>query len=99
MIVRDTFMTTFRGKIDEIWILPIKSTKCRQNDFIITSRYVTVSIKLYGLTVVHIGNDEYIILCNFGCREAVSGFEVIELGGGGAFNAPPVPEAERAQSE
>ena len=24
MIVRDTFMATFRGKIDEIWVLPIK---------------------------------------------------------------------------
>lgn len=93
-------MATFRGKIDEIWVLPIKSTKCRQKDFIITSRYVTVSIKLYGPTVVYIGNDEYIILYNFGCREAVSSFKVIEWGEGGAFNAPPaVPEAKRARSE
>ena len=38
MIVRNTFMATFRGKIDEISVLPIKSTKCSQNDFIITSR-------------------------------------------------------------
>ena len=78
MIVRDTFTATFRGKIDEIWVLPIKWTKCRENDFIITSQYVFVSIKLYSPTVVYIGNDEYIILCNFGCREAVSGFKVIE---------------------
>ena len=100
MIVRDTFTATFRGKIDEIWVLPIKWTKCRQNDFIITSQYVFVSIKLYSPTVVYIGNDEYIILCNFGCREAVSGFKVIEWREGGAFNAPPaVPEAKRARSE
>ena len=100
MIVRDTFMATFREKIDETWVLPIKSTKCRQNDFIITSRYVTVSIKLYGPTVVYTGNYEYIVLCNFGCREAVSSFKVIEWGEGGAFNAPPaVPEAKRARSE
>ena len=92
-------MATFRGKIDEIWVLPIKSTKCRQNDFIIASRYVTVSIKLYGPTVIYIGNDEYIILCSYGCHEAVSGFKVIEWGGGGTFNAPPVPEAKRARSE
>ena len=86
-------MATFRGKIDEIWVLPIKSTKCRQNDFI-------MSIKLYGPTVVYTGNDEYIILCNFGCRETVSSFKVIEWGEGGAFNAPPaVPEAKRARSE
>ena len=70
-------MATFRGKIDEIWVLPIRSTKCRQNDFIIVSRYVTVSIKLYGPTEIYIGNDEYIILWNFGCREAVSGFKAV----------------------
>ena len=100
MIVRDTFTATFRGKIDEIWVLPIKWTKCRQNDFIITSQYVFVSIKLYSPTVVYIGNDEYIILCNFGCREAVSGFKVIEWRDGGAFKAPPaVPEAKRPRSE
>ena len=72
-------MATFRGKIDKIWVLPIESTKC-QNDFTITSRYVTVSIKLYGPTIVYIGNDEHIIIIisKFGCREAVSRFKVIE---------------------
>ena len=38
-----------------------------------TSDNVILSIKLYP----EISNDEYIILCNFGCC-GISGFEVIE---------------------
>ena len=43
-----------------------------------TSDYVIVSIKLCP----EVGNDEYIIVCNFGGRR-MSGFEVIGGGGGG----------------
>ena len=41
-----------------------------------TSYYVTVSIKVF----LNVGNDEYIILCNFGGRSIMSGFEVIDGG-------------------
>ena len=42
-----------------------------------TSDYVIVSIKLCP----EVGNDEHIIVCNFGGRR-MSGFEVIGGGGG-----------------
>ena len=38
-----------------------------------------------------VGNDEYIIVCNFGGRR-MSGFEVI---GGGAPRRPPVAESKK----
>ena len=41
-----------------------------------TSYYVIVSIKVF----LNVGNDEYIILCNFGGRTIMSGFEVIDWG-------------------
>ena len=44
-----------------------------------TSDYVIVSVKLCP----NVGNDEYIIVCNFGSRR-MSGFEVIV----GASEAP-----------
>ena len=53
----------------ESWILPY----IQQYDVIMTSENVILSIKLYP----EVGNCEYIILCNFGCR-GISGFEVIE---------------------
>ena len=43
-----------------------------------TSDYFFVSIKLCP----EVGNDKYIVLCNFGGR-STSGFDVIEGGGGG----------------
>ena len=47
-----------------------------------TSDYVIVSIKLCP----EVGNDEYVIVCNFGGRR-MSGFEVIGGGGGGLQGA------------
>ena len=44
-----------------------------QHRVIMTSNYVIVPIKLY----LDVGNDEHIILCNFGGR-FVSSFEVME---------------------
>ena len=57
-----------------------------------TSDYVIVSIKLCP----EVGNDEYIIVCNFGGRR-MSGFEVIGGGGGGggAPRRPPVAESKK----
>ena len=54
-----------------------------------TSDYVIVSIKL----CLEVGNDEYIIVCNFGGRR-MSGFEVIG-GGGGPPRRPPVAESKK----
>ena len=52
-----------------------------------TSYSVIVSIK----SCPEFGNDEYIIMCNFGGR-SMSGVEIIGGGGegGGAFEAPSV---------
>jgi len=43
-----------------------------------TSSYAILSIK----SCPEVGNDEYIIVCNFGGRR-ISDFQVIEGGGGG----------------
>ena len=54
-----------------------------------TSHYVIVSIKLYK----EVGNDECIFVCNFGDRR-MSGFEVIE-GGGGVSEGLPVTGSKK----
>ena len=64
-----------REEIDGIWILPINSTIRRHN--VVNLRHCVNQVML-----VDIGNDDYIILCNFGGR-VVSGFEVIEGVGAG----------------
>ena len=53
-----------------------------------TSDYFFVSIKLCP----EVGNDKYIVLCNFGGR-STSGFDVIE-GGGGLWSLPRSQEAK-----
>ena len=53
------------------------------------TEFVTVSIKLY----LDVGNNDYIILRNFGGR-IMSGFEFIE-GSSGAPTLPPAPVAEK----
>ena len=58
-----------------------------------TSYYVTVSIKVF----LNAGNDEYIILCNFGGRTIVSGFEVID--GGLQEPCPPVAKQQQQQQQ
>ena len=54
-----------------------------------TSDYFFVSIKLCP----EVGNDKYIVLCNFGGR-STSGFDVIEGGGGGLWSIPRSQEAK-----
>ena len=56
-----------------------------------TSDYFFVSIKLCP----EVGNDKYIVLCNFGGR-STSGFDVIEGGGGGGglWSLPRSQEAK-----
>jgi len=56
-----------------------------------TSHYVIVSIKLS----LEVGNDEYVVQCNFD-GHSMTVFEVIEVGGGGgASKAPRSQEATR----
>ena len=56
----------------EIWILPIDSTINK--------------LKPVGKLCLEVGNDEYMIVCNFGGR-TMKGFEVID--GGRISEAPP----------
>ena len=58
-----------------------------------TSYYVTVSIKVF----LNVGNDEYIILCNFGGHTIMSGFEVID--GGLQEPCPPVAKQQQQQQQ
>lgn len=58
-----------------------------------TSYYVTVSIKVF----LNVGNDEYIILCNFGGCTIMSGFEVID--GGLQEPCPPVAKQQQQQQQ
>ena len=48
------------------------------------SDYIIVSVKL----CLDVGNNEYIILCNFDGR-SIGGFEVIEGGSRSPINLPP----------
>ena len=57
-------------EIDGFWILPINSTIRRHN--VVKLRHYVNQVML-----IEVGNDDYIILCNFGGR-IKSGFEVIE---------------------
>ena len=59
-----------RGEIDGIWILQINSTIGRHN--VVKLRHCVNQV-----LSVDIGNDDYIILCNFGGR-IMRGFAVIE---------------------
>ena len=64
-----------RGEIDGIWILPINSTIRRHN--LVKLRHCVNQIMS-----IDVGNDDYIILCNFG-GHIMRGFEVIEGVGAG----------------
>ena len=64
-----------RGKIDGIWILPINSTIRRHN--VVKLRHCVNQVM-----PIDVGNDDYIILCNFAGRIR-SGFEIIEGVGAG----------------
>ena len=59
-----------RGEIDGIWILQINSTIRRHN--LVKLRHCVNQIMS-----IDVGNDDYIISCNFGGR-VMSGFAVIE---------------------
>ena len=69
------------------------ANKFLQYDALMTSDYFSVSIKLCP----EVGNDKYIVLCNIGGR-SMSGFYVIE-GGGGGRASPRSQEAKKARSE
>ena len=58
------------GEIDGIWILPINSTIRRHN-------VVKLPHCVNQIMSIHVGNDDYIISCNFG-GSIMSGFAVIE---------------------
>ena len=65
-----------RGEIDGIWILPINSTIRRHN-------VVKLPHCVNQIMSIDVGNDDYIISCNFG-GSIMSGFAVIEGVGGGS---------------